>query len=171
MYDYSTATHLMRAGVAGVIVGSGHTSTVVQVPMATAIADVAAARRDYLDETGGRYVHVLADTALSEPGAIALAIACGADAVMLGRTLAQASEAAAGGVYWEAQAAHPRFPRGDVHRDPGAGVGVPLETVLFGPSSDPLGSLNVVGGLKRIMAKCGYTDVKAFQKADLVIRS
>ena len=171
VYDYSTATHLMRAGVAGVIVGSGHTSTVVQVPMATAIADVAAARRDYLDETGGRYVHVLADTALSEPGAIALVIACGADAVMLGRTLARASEAAAGGVYWEAQAAHPRFPRGDVHRDPGAGVGVPLETVLFGPSSDPLGSLNVVGGLKRIMAKCGYTDVKAFQKADLVIRS
>lgn len=171
VYDYSTATHLMRAGVAGVIVGSGHSNTVVQVPMATAIADVAAARRDYLDETGGRYVHVLADTALWEPGGIALAIACGADAVMLGWNLAQASEAAASGVYWEAQAAHPRFPRGDVSKDPGAGAGVSLETVLFGPSSDPYGSYNIVGGLKRIMAKCGYTDVKAFQKADLAIRN
>ena len=90
---------------------------------------------------------------------------------MLGRNLAQASEAAAGGVYWEAQAAHPRFPRGDVSKDATAGRGVPLETVLFGPSSDQWGGLNIVGGLKRIMAKCGYTDVKAFQKADLAIRS
>ena len=171
VFDYSTATHLMRSGVAGVIVGSGHANTVVNVPMATAIADVAAARRDYLDETGGRYVHVLADTALWEPGAIALAIACGADAVMLGRNLAQASEAAANGVYWEAQAAHPRFPRGGVSKDAVSGRVEPLEKVMFGPSSDPLGGLNVVGGLKRIMAKCGYTDVKAFQKADLVIRS
>ena len=171
VYDYSTATHLMRSGVAGVIVGSGDANTVVNVPMATAIADVAAARRDYLDETGGRYVHVLADTSLWEPGAVALAIACGADAVMLGRDLAQASEAAANGVYWEAQTAHPRFPRGGVSKNAVSGRRVPLETVLFGPSSDPYGRLNIVGGLKRIMAKCGYTDVKAFQKADLAIRN
>ena len=171
VFDYSTATHLMRSGVAGVIVGSGHISTVVRVPTATAIADVAAARRDYLDETGGRYVHVLADTAIYESGEIAAAIASGADAVMLGRNLAQASEAAANGVYWEAQTAHPRFPRGDVSKDATTRRAVPLETVLFGPSSDPWGGLNVVGGLRRIMAKCGYTDVKAFQKADLAIRS
>lgn len=170
VYDYSTATHLMRAGVAGVIVGSGYSSTVVQVPGATAIADVAAARRDYLDETGGRYVHVLADVPLWDADGIAIAVACGADAVMLGRTLAQASEAAAGGVYWEAQTAHPRFPRGDVHRDPGISATTPLEAVLFGPSSEPYGSLNVIGGLKRIMAKCGYTDMKSFQKADLAVR-
>ncbi|WP_269508264.1 GuaB3 family IMP dehydrogenase-related protein [Corynebacterium faecium] len=171
VFDYSTATHLMRSGVAGVIVGSGSSSTVVKVPAATAIADVAAARRDYLDETGGRYVHVLADVPIWDAESIALAIACGADAVMLGRTLEQASEAAANGVYWEAQAAHPRFPRGDVSKDPIASTSTALETVLFGPSSDPYGGLNIVGGLKRIMAKCGYTDVKAFQKADLAIRS
>ena len=170
-FDYSTATHLMRSGVAGVIVGSGSSSTVVNVPSATAIADVAAARRDYLDETGGRYVHVLSDVPVWDADSIALAIACGADAVMLGRNLAQASDAAAGGVYWEAQTAHPRFPRGDVSKDPGVSTSTALETVLFGPSSEPYGSLNVVGGLKRIMAKCGYTDVKAFQKADLAIRS
>ena len=116
-------------------------------------------------------MHVLADTSLWEPGAAALAIACGADAVMLGRDLAQASEAAANGVYWEAQTAHPRFPRGGVSKNAVSGKRVPLETVLFGPSSDPYGCLNIVGGLKRIMAKCGYTDVKAFQKADLAIRN
>jgi len=171
VFDYSTATHLMRSGVAGVIVGSGSSSTVVNVPTATAIADVAAARRDYLDETGGRYVHVLADVPLWDADGIALAIACGADAVMLGRSLEQATEAAANGVYWEAQAAHPRFPRGGVSKDPIASTSTSLETVLFGPSSDPYGGLNIVGGLKRIMAKCGYTDVKAFQKADLAIRS
>ena len=170
VYDYSTATHLMRSGVAGVIVGSGSSSTVVKVPAATAIADVAAARRDYLDETGGRYVHVLADVPIWDADGIAVAVACGADAVMLGRNLSQASDAAASGVYWEAQTAHPRYPRGDVNKDPGVTKATSLETVLFGPSSDPYGSLNIVGGLKRMMAKCGYTDIKAFQKADLAIR-
>ena len=65
---YTAALHLMRTGAAGVLVGfgggSGHTTAEVlgvAVPMATAIADVAAARRDYLDESGGRYVHVIAD--------------------------------------------------------------------------------------------------------------
>ena len=58
----------MRTGAAGVLVGFGggaaHTTRTVlgiAVPMATAVADVAAARRDYLDESGGRYVHVIAD--------------------------------------------------------------------------------------------------------------
>lgn len=170
VFDYSTATHLMRSGVAGVIVGSGESETVTRVPMASAIADVAAARRDYLDETGGRYVHVLADAGMTGSGEIAAALACGADAVMLGQPLAQASEAAGRGVYWEAQSAHPRFPRGGV-RNELSGAQVPLEEVLFGPSSDPWGKLNLVGGLRRIMGKCGYTDVKAFQKADLAIRT
>ena len=70
--DYKTALHLMRTGAAGVIVGVGAdewstTDTVlgIRVPMATAIADAAAARRDYLDETGGRYVHLIADGGIS----------------------------------------------------------------------------------------------------------
>ena len=65
---YTAALHLMRTGAAGVLVGFGggaaHTTRNVlgiQVPMATAVADVAAARRDYMDESGGRYVHVIAD--------------------------------------------------------------------------------------------------------------
>ncbi|HEV7187417.1 MAG TPA: GuaB3 family IMP dehydrogenase-related protein, partial [Blastococcus sp.] len=59
--NYQTALHLMRTGAAGVIVGVGADSYStgdavmgIRVPLASAIADAAAARRDYLDETGGR---------------------------------------------------------------------------------------------------------------------
>ena len=65
----------------------------IDVPMATAIVDAAAARRDYLDETGGRYVHVIADGDIETSGDIAKALACGADAVMLGEPLSMAAEA------------------------------------------------------------------------------
>ncbi len=98
--DYQTALHLMRTGAAGVIVGYGahpgsttHEVLGIEVPMATAIADAAAARRDYLDETGGRYVHLVAYGDVMTGGDAAKAIACGADAVMLGEPLATAAEA------------------------------------------------------------------------------
>ena len=118
--DHRTALHLMRTGAAGVIVGYGSTSGVttsdevlgISVPMATAIADAAAARREYLDETGGRYVHVLADGDIHSSGDLAKAIACGADAVVLGTPLALAEEALADGWFWPAAAAHPSLPRG-----------------------------------------------------------
>lgn len=169
VYDFSTATHLMRAGVAGVIVGSGVSGTAaIGVPMATAIADVAAARRAYLDETEGRYVHVIADTEFYSATEIAVALACGADAAMVGRILARAQEAPGRGAYWEPQAAHPRFPRGQVSSS-FFETQHPLDVVLHGPSSEPNGGLNLVGGLRRVMAKCGYTDLKQFQKADLVV--
>ncbi|QPK83597.1 GuaB3 family IMP dehydrogenase-related protein [Corynebacterium qintianiae] len=173
VYDYTTATHLMRSGAAGIIVGSGvlsgYPSVGVGVPMATAIADVAAARREYLDETGGRYVHVIADGEIHNSGDIAAAIACGADAVMLGRPLAWAAEAAGNGTYWEAAAAHPRFPRGVVEPVTGLAERIPLEQVLNGPATEASGETNVVGGLRRIMAKCGYTDTKSFQKVGLTV--
>ena len=172
--DYTTALHLMRTGAAGVIVGSGATTNAmalgIQVPMATAIADVAAARRDYLDETGGRYVHVIADGEIDGSGEIAKAIACGADAVMLGAPLSQAKEAAATGYFWPATAAHPRFPRGFVDYTDEAVAGSSLEVALHGPSTNPFGSQNLVGGLRRAMAKCGYTDLKSFQRVELSVR-
>ena len=112
--NYQTATHLMRTGAAGVIVGTGHGTTTttdevlgIAVPMATAIADAAAARRSYLDETGGRYVHVIAAGGIDTSADIAKAIACGADAVMLGEPLTWAAEAPAAGWYWPTTAAHP----------------------------------------------------------------
>ncbi|WP_165241040.1 GuaB3 family IMP dehydrogenase-related protein [Corynebacterium lizhenjunii] len=180
--DYTTALHLMRAGAAGIIVGSGvntNAETVgIDVPMATTIADVAAARRDYLDETGGRYVHVLADGGVETSGDIAKAIACGADGVILGSVLGRAAEAGGKGWYWPSTAGHPRFPRGIIESvdapnfAPLADSPAPsLAVVLHGPSNQPFGELNLVGGLRRAMAKCGYTDLKSFQKVGLAVRA
>ncbi|MCL1801969.1 MAG: GuaB3 family IMP dehydrogenase-related protein, partial [Promicromonosporaceae bacterium] len=68
---YPAALHLMRTGAAGVLVGFGggaaattRRSLGIHAPMATAVSDVASARRDYMDESGGRYVHVIADGGL-----------------------------------------------------------------------------------------------------------
>jgi IMP dehydrogenase len=176
--DHRSALHLMRTGAAGVIVGYGSTSGVttsdevlgISVPMATAIADAAAARREYLDETGGRYVHVLADGDIHTSGDLAKAIACGADAVVLGTPLAEAVEAQGEGWYWPSAAAHPSLPRGALLQI-AAGERLSLNQVLNGPSDDPFGSLNLVGGLRRSMAKSGYCDLKEFQKVGLTVGS
>jgi IMP dehydrogenase len=175
--DYRTAMHLMRTGAAGVIVGHGHTPGVtstdrvlgIGVPMATAVIDAAAARRDYLDETGGRYVHVLADGGITCSGDIAKAVACGADAVMLGAPLAATREAPGKGLYWTAAAAHPSLPRSRVAEGPSRDVD--LETLLRGPSSDPEGVVNLFGALRRALAKTGYSDLKEFQKVGLAVRA
>lgn len=171
--SYTAALHLMRTGAAGVLVGFGggaasttRLSLGIHAPMATAISDVAAARRDYLDESGGRYVHVIADGGLGTSGDIVKAIAMGADAVMLGSTLARATDAPGGGWHWGAEAHHPELPRGHrVH----VGQLAPLEQVLFGPSSQADGLVNLMGALRRSMATTGYSDVKEFQRVEVVI--
>ncbi len=170
---YQAALHLMRTGAAGVLVGFGGTSTKrtrnvlgVEVPMASAIADVAAARRDYLDESGGRYVHVIADGALGRSGDIAKAIACGADAAMVATPLARASDAPGGGWHWGTEAWHATLPRGErVSMSP---VGT-LQEIVMGPSHTPDGSMNLVGALKKALATCGYTEVKDFQRVEVVV--
>jgi IMP dehydrogenase len=174
--DYRTAMHLMRTGAAGVIVGHGASASTstgdvlgIGVPMATAVADAAAARRDYLDETGGRYVHVIADGGMQTSGDVAKAIACGADAVMLGEPLAAAAEAPGNGLYWTAAAAHPSLPRSHVIGVPAGSIGI--DTLLFGPSSQPGGEVNLFGALRRAMAKTGYSELKEFQKVGLTVRS
>jgi IMP dehydrogenase len=176
--DHRTALHLMRTGAAGVIVGYGSTRGVttsdevlgIRVAMATAIADAAAARREYLDETGGRYVHVLADGDIHNSGDLAKAIACGADAVVLGTPLAESAEALGDGWFWPTAAAHPSLPRGALLQI-AVGERLPMDQVLNGPSDDPFGSLNLVGGLRRSMAKSGYCDLKEFQKVGLTVGS
>ena len=174
--DHRTALHLMRTGAAGVIVGYGSTAGAttsdevlgMSVPMATAIADAAAARREYIDETGGRYVHVLADGDIHTSGDLARAIVCGADAVLLGTPLAAAAEAPGAGWFWPSAAAHPSLPRGAL-LEVASGERAGLDQVLNGPSDDPFGSLNLVGGLRRSMAKAGYCDLKEFQKVELTV--
>ncbi|MEU6725224.1 GuaB3 family IMP dehydrogenase-related protein [Nonomuraea wenchangensis] len=170
---YTAALHLMRTGAAGVLVGFGggasHTTRNVlgvAVPMATAISDVAAARRDYMDESGGRYVHVIADGGMGTSGDIAKAIACGADAVMVGSPLARAAEAPGRGFHWGSEAHHPDLPRG--RRVEFGTVGT-LEQILHGPSSVADGSMNLMGALKRTMASTGYSDIKEFQRVEVVV--
>ncbi|MBM7829662.1 IMP dehydrogenase [Agromyces cerinus] len=170
---YTAALHLMRTGAAGVLVGfgGGAASTTratlgIHAPMATAVADVAGARRDYLDESGGRYVHVIADGGVGKSGDIVKAIACGADAVMLGTALARATDAPGGGYHWGAEAHHPKLPRGQrVH----VGQVAPLEEVLYGPAPSADGVTNLIGALKRSMATTGYSDLKEFQRVDVVV--
>ena len=170
---YTAALHLMRTGAAGVLVGfgggSGHTTRAVlgvAVPLATAIADVAAARREYLDESGGRYVHVIADGGMTHSGDIAKALACGSDAVMVGSPFARAAEAPGRGYHWGSEAHHPDLPRGA--RVEVGTVGT-LEQILYGPSDVADGSLNLIGSLRRTMATSGYSDLKEFQRVEVAI--
>ena len=170
---YTAALHLMRTGAAGVLVGFGggaaHTTRVslgIHAPMATAVADVAAARPDYLDESGGRYVHVIADGGVGRSGDLVKAIACGADAVMLGAALARAQEAPGQGFHWGPEAHHSHLPRGERVE---VGTSGTLEQILFGPGRTADGTLNVIGALRRAMATTGYSDLKEFQRVEVVL--
>jgi len=171
--SYTAALHLMRTGAAGVLVGFGggaaHTTRRtlgIHAPMASAIADVAAARRDYLDESGGRYVHVIADGGVGTSGDIVKAVACGADAVMLGMALARASDAPGSGYHWGPEAHHGELPRGERVE---VGATARLEEILFGPGRVADGTTNLVGALRRAMATTGYSDVKEFQRVEVVV--
>jgi IMP dehydrogenase len=170
---YQAALHLMRTGAAGVLVGFGggaaHTTRTVlgvSVPMASAVADVAGARRDYMDESGGRYVHVIADGSIGRSGDIAKAIACGADAVMIGSPFARASDAPGHGFHWGAEAHHAELPRGERVQIGSVGT---LEEILFGPSRVADGTMNLIGALRRAMATTGYTELKEFQRIEVVV--
>ena len=170
--SYQAALHLMRTGAIGVLVGVGPgnacTSRAVLgigVPQATAIADVAGARMRHLDETGV-YVHVIADGGMSKGGDIAKAIACGADAVMLGSPLSSAEEAPCAGNHWGMATFHPTLPRGTRVRTAVRGT---LEQILLGPAHENDGRMNLFGALRTAMATCGYATVKEFQKAEVMI--
>lgn len=170
---YTAALHLMRTGAAGVLVGFGggaaHTTEEtlgISVPLASAVADVAAARRDYMDESGGRYVHVIADGGLGRSGDLVKAMACGADGVMIGAALARADEAPGGGHHWGSEAHHATLTRG--HRVE-VGTAGPLEQILFGPSTAADGRTNMIGALRHAMATCGYLELKEFQRVEVVV--
>jgi IMP dehydrogenase len=170
---YQAALHLMRTGAAGVLVGFGGgaaytTKSVlgIAVPMASAVSDVAAARRDYMDESGGRYVHVIADGSVVRSGDIAKAIACGADAVMVGSPLAKAAEAPGRGFHWGPEAWHANLPRGERVKFDTVGS---LEQILLGPSATFDGTMNLVGALRKTLSTTGYTEIKEFQRVEIVV--
>ena len=170
--SYSTALHLMRTGAVGILVGvgPGHACTSrgvlgIGVPQATAIADAAGARIRHLDETGV-YVHVIADGGMRTGGDVAKAIACGADAVMIGSPLAAAYEAPGRGHHWGMATFHPTLPRGARVQ---AGRRASLAEILTGPAHDNDGTLNLFGALRTSMATTGYQTVKEFQKAEVMV--
>jgi len=169
------ALHLMRTGAAGVLVGFGggasHTTADVigvRVPMATAVAEVAAARRDYLDESGGRYVHVIADGSMGSSGDVVKAFACGADAAMVGSVFARATDAPGRGAHWGVEAWHRKLPRGERQLMDQVGT---FDEIMRGPSTRADGTVNMVGALRKAMATTGYSDLKEFQRVDMVVSS
>ena len=170
--SYATALHLMRTGAAGVLVGVGPGAACttrgvlgIGVPMATALADAAGARIRHLEETG-RYVQVIADGGMRTGGDVAKAIACGADAVMIGSPLARAVEAPGRGHHWGMATFHPDLPRGTRVKTTPLGT---LKEILLGPAPVNDGSMNLFGGLRTSMATTGYQTVKEFQKAEVMV--
>jgi len=163
--SYQAALHLMRTGAAGGNACTTRGVLGIGVPQATAIADVAGARMRHLDETGV-YVHVIADGGMSKGGDIAKAIACGADAVMIGSPLSSAVEAPARGFHWGMATFHPTLPRGARVKTTVRGT---LKEILLGPAHENDGRMNLMGALRTSMATCGYETVKEFQKAEVMI--
>jgi len=170
--SYATALHLMRTGAAGILVGVGPGAACttrgvlgIGVPQATALADAAGARIRHLEETG-RYVQVIADGGMRTGGDVAKAVACGADAVMIGSPLARAVEAPGRGHHWGMATFHPDLPRGTRVKTGPLGT---LKEILLGPAPVNDGSMNLFGGLRTSMATTGYQTVKEFQKAEVMV--
>src|SRR5918996_101243 len=170
--SYSTGLHLMRTGAAGRLVGVGPRAACttrgvlgIGVPQATAIADVAAARNQHMLETGD-YVRVIADGGMRTGGDVAKAIACGADAVMIGSPLARAYEAPGHGFHWGMATFHPSLPRGARVRTVQNGT---MEEIVNGPAHENDGTFNLMGGLRTSMATCGYKDIAEFNRAELMV--
>src|ERR671922_258681 len=170
--SYSTALHLMRTGASGVLVGVGPGAACttrgvlgIGVPQATAIADVAAARSQHMLETG-EYVKVIADGGMRNGGDVSKAIACGADAVMIGSPLARAYEAPGRGYHWGMATFHPSLPRGARVKTTQNGT---LEQILLGPAHENDGTFNLMGSLRTSMATCGYEDIPAFHRAEVMV--
>jgi IMP dehydrogenase len=170
--SYHTGLHLMRTGAAGVLVGVGPGAACttrgvlgIGVPQATAIADVAAARSQHMLETG-EYVKVIADGGMRNGGDVAKAIACGADAVMVGSPLARAHEAPGRGFHWGMATFHPTLPRGARVSTVQNGS---LEEIVVGPARENDGTFNLMGGLRTSMATTGYKDIAEFNRAELMV--
>jgi IMP dehydrogenase len=170
--SYHTGLHLMRTGAAGVLVGVGPGAACTTrgvlglgVPQATAIADVAGARSTHMLETG-EYIQVIADGGMRTGGDVSKAIACGADAVMIGSPLARAYEAPGHGFHWGMATFHPTLPRGARVQTVQNGT---LQEILIGPAHENDGSFNLMGALRTSMATCGYKDLAEFNRAELMI--
>jgi len=169
---YEVALSLMKAGAAAVLVGIGPGAACtsrgvlgVGVPQATAIADCAAAREEYYQETGN-YVPVIADGGLITGGDLCKCLACGADAVMMGSPLARAQEAPGLGYHWGMATPSPVLPRGTRIR---VGTTGTLKQILRGPAQLDDGTHNFLGALQTSMGTLGAKDLREMQQVEVII--
>lgn len=169
---YDAAYRLAETGVAGILVGVGPGAACtsrsvlgIGVPMATAIADCAGAIRDYHEKTGKK-VTVIADGGMVVGGDICKAIACGADAVMIGSPLARAKEAPGQGFHWGMATPSPILPRGTRVKVGHSGT---LEQILLGPAQVDDGTQNLIGALKTSMSTLGASSISEMKEVEVVI--
>jgi IMP dehydrogenase len=169
---YSAALELMRTEIDGILVGVGPGAACttrevigVGVPQITATLHCAAARETYLKESG-KYVAVITDGGIRTGGDLCKAFAAGADAVMIGSPLAQATEAPGKGYHWGMSHSHPALPRGTRIK---VGTTASLEQILFGPTSVTNGTQNLVGALRTGMGVCSARTIKEMHKVKMVI--
>jgi IMP dehydrogenase len=170
--SYSAALELMRTGVDAILVGVGPGAACttrevigVGVPQITATLDCAAAREAFLKESG-RYVSVITDGGIRTGGDLCKAFAAGADAVMIGSPLAQATEAPGGGYHWGMAHSHPALPRGTRIK---VGTVASVEQILFGPTSVTNGTQNLIGALRTGMGVCSARTIKEMHRVKMVI--
>jgi IMP dehydrogenase len=169
---YDVALKLMRAGAAGVMVGIGPGAACtsrgvlgIGIPQATSVADCAAARDDYMKESG-RYVPIVADGGIVTGGDICKCIACGADAVMIGSPIARSAEAPGRGFHWGMATPSPVLPRGTRIK---VGTTGSLEKILRGPASLDDGTQNLLGCIKTSMGTLGARTLKEMQQVEVVV--
>jgi IMP dehydrogenase len=169
---YDVTLELMRCGVAGVLIGVGPGAACTSrgvlglgVPQVTATVDCAAAR-DYYFKESKRYVPIITDGGMSKGGDVCKALACGADAVMVGSAFARAEEAPGQGFHWGMATPHANLPRGTRIR---VGMSGSLNQILFGPATVDDGSQNLVGAITTCMGNVGAKDIRQFQETEIII--
>lgn len=170
---YKTALDLLETGVAGILVGIGPGAACtsrsvlgIGVPMATAIADCAAARNDYMEEHPGKNPVIIADGGMVTGGDICKALACGADAVMIGSPFARAKEAPGHGYHWGMATPSPVLPRGTRIK---VGKTVTLERILNGPALTDDGTQNLTGAIKTSMSTLGASNLTEMKEVEVII--
>lgn len=169
---YEMTLELMETGAKGLLIGIGPGAACttrgvlgIGVPQVTATVDAAAAR-DYYYHRKGKYITIISDGGMSTGGDICKAIACGADAVMVGSAFARAKEAPGKGYHWGMATSHVNLPRGTRIY---VGTTGTLEEILFGPAKVDDGSQNLMGALSASMGCLGAKKIKEMHDVEIII--
>jgi IMP dehydrogenase len=169
---YDATFEIMECGPAAVLIGVGPGAACTSrgvlglgVPQVTATVDCAAARDAYFKKTA-RYVPIITDGGMSKGGDVCKALACGADAVMVGSAFAKAHEAPGRGYHWGMATPHANLPRGTRIK---VGATGSLKQILFGPAEVDDGSQNLVGAITTCMGNVGASCLADFQQTEIII--